>query len=55
MCSSLTSIDLSHTNLSNIGNSVFFGCSSLTSVIFPSSLSGITNAFRNCDNLISII
>ncbi len=54
-CSKLTSIDLSHTNLSEIDDACFTNCSALTSVSFPSSLQTIGNeVFLNCPNLSSI-
>ena len=37
----------------NIGNSAFRGCSSLTSVSFPNVISIGTNAFYNCSGLTS--
>lgn len=51
--STLTSIDLS--NVQYIGESAFNGCSALTSVIIPDTVTIIGDrAFRDCSSLISI-
>ncbi len=54
-CASLTSIDLSNTNLSTISSDTFSYCSSLTLANLPSSLEFIGgNAFYKCKELKSI-
>jgi hypothetical protein len=52
-CASLISIAIPD-NVTNIGSSAFYGCASLTSVIIPSNVSIGGQAFRDCDNLISV-
>ena len=43
------------TNVTSIGNSAFYFCSSLTSITIPASVTSIGNsAFSHCDSLISI-
>ncbi len=52
----LKSIDLSHTNLRELGLGLFDGCGSLTKVKLPKTLKTIgKNAFRNCKELEVII
>ena len=49
---SLTSVDLSNTQVSAIEDSAFFGCEKLTSVTFPNSLVNILgHAFERCSSL----
>ena len=54
-CSSLTSLDLSGTQVETIANYVFLQCSSLTSIHFPDSVITIgASAFYGCSSLTSI-
>ena len=55
-CTSLTSIDISRTNISQLAESTFFGCTSLTSVgTLPSTLEVIgASCFEGCSSLASI-
>ena len=54
-CGALTSVDLSSTSLTSIGDKAFYGCRDLTSVKFPASLTSIGDeAFYNRDALTSV-
>ena len=54
-CGALTSVDLSSTSLTSIGDKAFYGCRDLTSVKFPASLTSIGNsAFYGCNALTSV-
>ena len=51
----LTSVDLSSTSLTSIGDEAFYDCGALTSVKFPASLTSIGNsAFYGCNALTSV-
>ena len=48
----ITGIDLSATQITEIGNSAFYGCTSLESITLPEGLTTIgNNAFTNCTSL----
>ncbi len=54
-CRSLTSIDLSKTQITIIGDRAFNGCRSLTSIDFPDTLTEIgRRAFKECTSLDNI-
>jgi uncharacterized protein YjdB len=54
-CKQLTSVDLGDSQLSEIPQSILYGCSSLESIIFPKSLTTIADyAFQGCGNIKSL-
>jgi len=54
-CTSLSIVDLSGTLITYTGNSCFTGCSNLTTVILPQTMSSISDySFYNCSKLINI-
>jgi len=55
-CKSLVRVDLKGcTKLTQLGNNVFFGCSSLTSVTLPDGLTLLgNNVFNGCSSLTSV-
>ncbi len=54
-CTSLTSTDLSNTQITSIGENVFLDCTSLTSIDLPDTLTDMgRGAFKNCVSLTSI-
>ena len=54
-CTTLTSIDLSATSITQIPESAFAGCSNLATVILPSTCTTIgANAFAGCTKLVTL-
>ena len=52
---SLTSVDLSNTSITSLGDYPFYGCGELTSIKFPNTLESIgESAFEYCEKLTSI-
>ena len=52
---SLTSVDLSNTSITSLGDYPFYGCGELTSIKFPNTLESIgESAFEDCEKLTSI-
>lgn len=55
-CTALTTIDLSATRITVIGDEVFYGCTGLTSIRFPQSLTRIGGrAFEGCTKLANAV